>query len=265
MKISIVTINYNNRLGLKRTIESVLTQSWKDFEYIIIDGKSNDGSEEIIRQHEKEIAYWVSEKDSGIYHAMNKGIKRASGEYLLFLNSGDEFFSSTVLEDQNERINSEDLIYFDILVKDNDKEFVKTYPEKLSINYLFRDTLPHPATFIKRTLFEKIGLYDESLVIVSDWKFFISAVLKFNCTSKYVHSVLSVFYLDGISSNVENKALIKAEKTAIFENEFSLIKEEADLSIQRRNQLDELKGKVNAFKKTYGYRILKKLNIVNGL
>ena len=89
MKLSIITINYNNREGLKKTINSVINQTFRDFEYILIDGGSEDGSKEIILQHEAQFSYWRSEKDHGIYNAMNKGILAAKGDYLLFLNSGD--------------------------------------------------------------------------------------------------------------------------------------------------------------------------------
>ena len=93
-KLSIITINYNNLEGLKRTVESVINQTSKEFEYIVIDGGSNDGSGAYIESKSEHIDYWVSEPDKGIYNAMNKGIAKASGEYLLFLNSGDHLFSN---------------------------------------------------------------------------------------------------------------------------------------------------------------------------
>ena len=85
MKLSIITINYNNKEGLQRTIDSVIGQTWHDFEWIIIDGGSKDGSKELIEQYQQYFAYWCSEPDKGVYNAMNKGIKHAQGEYLLFL------------------------------------------------------------------------------------------------------------------------------------------------------------------------------------
>src|SRR5688572_27521016 len=97
-KISIITINYNNLDGLKRTVDSVVNQTWQEFEYIVIDGGSTDGSGAYIESKSKHFHYWVSEPDKGIYNAMNKGIVKATGEYLLFLNSGDHFFNDTVLE-----------------------------------------------------------------------------------------------------------------------------------------------------------------------
>ena len=98
MLLSIITINYNDKEGLARTMNSVLSQTYTDFEYIVIDGGSNDGSKTIIEQHQDQLGYWVSEPDSGIYNAMNKGIAKANGEYILFLNSGDVLIDDTIIK-----------------------------------------------------------------------------------------------------------------------------------------------------------------------
>jgi glycosyltransferase involved in cell wall biosynthesis len=90
MKLTIITINYNNKEGLVKTFDSVRVQTWKDFEFIVIDGGSTDGCKELIEQNHQ-INYWVSEKDSGVYNAMNKGIRKATGDYVIFMNSGDFF------------------------------------------------------------------------------------------------------------------------------------------------------------------------------
>ena len=116
LKLSIITINYNNLEGLKRTVESVVNQTWHEFEYIIIDGASNDGSAAYIESQSHHFDYWESEKDSGIYNAMNKGIKVATGEYLLFLNSGDHLFNDSVLEQNHQYLKIYDLVYFDLQI-----------------------------------------------------------------------------------------------------------------------------------------------------
>ena len=104
MKLSIITINFNNKDGLKRTIESVISQKFQEFEWIIIDGGSSDGSklliEEVARNNKKLVSYWCSEPDGGIYPAMNKGIDKAKGEYILFLNSGDTLHNKNVLQER---------------------------------------------------------------------------------------------------------------------------------------------------------------------
>ena len=98
MKFSIITINYNNVEGLRNTIKSVVNQTYTDYEFIIIDGGSTDGSVEVIKEYANIITYWVSEPDKGIYNAMNKGIEVANGEYLNFMNSGDCFYNNDVLQ-----------------------------------------------------------------------------------------------------------------------------------------------------------------------
>lgn len=219
--ISIITINYNNLEGLKKTMNSVINQTWQEFEYIVIDGGSTDGSAAFIESKNDEIDYWVSEKDSGIYNAMNKGIEKSSGDYLLFLNSGDLFFNNKILEENHKHVKLTDIIYFNLNVSDGIKSKNVKYPEKLSFSYFVHDSLPHPATFIKRNLFEKIGMYDENHKIVSDWKFFILSICKFNHSYVRIDSVLSTFYLDGLSSVPENKKQIKLERIKILKEEFS--------------------------------------------
>lgn len=199
-KLSIITINYNNLKGLKKTLASVINQTWKEFEYIVIDGGSNDGSKAFLEDQSVNIHYWVSEPDNGIYNAMNKGIAKATGEYLLFLNSGDDLNDLKVLEENHVHLEEKDIIYFDINVVGDGVFFIKECPKVMSFSYLYHETLPHQSTFIRKILFEKIGYYDEDIKIVSDWKFFIIALIKHNATYKHIDAVFSTFYLDGISS-----------------------------------------------------------------
>ena len=219
-KISIITINYNNLEGLKKTVSSVFDQSWKDFEYIIIDGGSTDGSVEYIKKNEGKIDPWISEPDNGVYHAMNKGINKANGEYLIFLNSGDHFFNNSVLEKNLEFLKNEDIIYSNLQVVSNNKTFTKEYPDKLSFSYFVKDTLPHPATFIKKEAFEKTNLYNESLKITADWKFVIDAICKYNLTYKKVNATFSVFYLGGMSSNPENRTIKYNEIQQVLKSDY---------------------------------------------
>ena len=111
MKLSIITINFNNCEGLQKTIESVVSQSFKDFEWIVIDGGSTDGSRELLEQYADHITYWVSELDKGVYNAMNKGIKVAKGEYVNFMNSGDVYASASILEDVFSTSHTADVLY----------------------------------------------------------------------------------------------------------------------------------------------------------
>lgn len=216
--ISIITVNLNDLEGLKKTMQSVFEQTWQKFEYIVIDGGSTDGSKEYIESNSDKIDYWISEKDSGIYNAMNKGIKVANGEYLLFLNSGDELYNPLVFEENKNLIHTEDLVYFDIFLIFPGHTKTHNYPGTLSFKTFMEGSIGHPTTFIKRSLFEKTGLYDEKLQIVADWKFFAVAVVKNKCSRRKVDAVLSKFYMDGISSI--NGKTVREERKRVMKTSF---------------------------------------------
>jgi glycosyltransferase involved in cell wall biosynthesis len=198
--LTIVTINYNNLEGLQRTLDSIVNQTWREFEYIVIDGGSSDGSAAYIASQSEHIDYWVSETDNGIYNAMNKGINMATGDYILFINSGDELYSNSILEEVITELYSDDVVYFDLLLLDKKESQKWILPEKLNYKVFIESTIGHPASFIKRELFLKYGNYDESLRISSDWKFFFWVIIVNKATTRKVNKVLSKFYLDGISS-----------------------------------------------------------------
>lgn len=254
--ISIITVNLNDVNGLKRTMTSVFEQTFEEFEYIVIDGGSTDGGKEYIETHCDKIDYWVSEKDSGIYNAMNKGIRVANGEYLLFLNSGDHFYQKMVLEENFSNLNFYDFIYFQVKVIKGEIQYVKSFPKKLVFSYFTRDTLPHQATFIKASLFEKESYYDESLKIVSDWKFFLINICKLRCTYLGVDNILSTHYLDGISGDPENWPLILEERSKVLEREFPAFIDETIKFI-------ELSGRISNLRKSILLRILIRLGLLN--
>jgi glycosyltransferase involved in cell wall biosynthesis len=240
-KLTIITVNYNNREGLQKTISNVFNQTWKAFEYIVIDGGSTDGSLELLDSYGKKIDYWISELDKGVYNAMNKAIQKASGEYLLFLNSGDNFYGDEVLEKNQDLISNFDLIYFNLEVIEDTKTYIKEYPKILSFAYFVKDTLPHPATFIKKDLFQKVGFYKEDFKIVSDWKFFLDAVCKYKATYLYVDKTLSVFYRDGMSSKPENKNVIYSEKQQVLESDYKPFLQDLDDVLYYRDLVETLK------------------------
>lgn len=222
LKLSIITINYNDKAGLERTIKSVQNQTATNYEHIIIDGASTDGSKNVILEHQSGFSYWVSEPDTGIYNAMNKGIKMAKGEYLLFLNSGDDLVDKHALKKVSKYIVEADFICFNINVIDFNIKTIKKCPQELTFSYLYEDVPPHQSTFIKRKIFNRIGYYDEHLKIVSDWKFFIIAVCKKDATYKYIDTVFSNFYNDGISSLKENRIQLREERSQVLTQEFSV-------------------------------------------
>lgn len=198
MKLSVITVNYNNKAGLQRTIDSVVCQTWRDFEWIVIDGGSTDGSKELLEQYQQHFAYWCSEPDGGVYNAMNKGIARAKGDYLLFLNSGDALYDENVLQTIDDIHFSADIITGQAIRMDTN-ELLRQYDKNLLMQ-LYLDTLNHQATFIKRELF-KDTCYDESLKIVSDWKFWLEAILWKRASVDVVDVIVTKQDMTGISSD----------------------------------------------------------------
>jgi glycosyltransferase involved in cell wall biosynthesis len=220
-RVTVITINFNNATGLANTIRSVADQTPEDIEYIVIDGGSIDNSRAVIESNSGFIDHWVSEPDNGIYHAMNKGIARARGRYLLYLNSGDYFNGPDSISGLFKDNPVEDIIYGDILVRKNGHTWRKAYPDTLNFEFFLRDSLPHPASLIRRTLFEKLGPYSEHHKIVSDWEFFMNAICKHNVPYRYVPHAVAVFNEDGISSNPANDNLINAEKQQILSSQYA--------------------------------------------
>lgn len=196
-KLSIITINYNNCNGLKRTIESVIKQTFTNYEYIVIDGGSTDGSIEVIKQYLNKITYWVSEPDRGIYHAMNKGILNAKGEYCNFMNSGDEFYSPNTLNRVFSQECQEDIILGEFT--NNKYPNGAGIPSDITLLDLCKIHPNHQSSFIKRKLFEN-NLYDESLKILSDWKFFINEIIFKNCSYKTIPTIVAIYDSTGISA-----------------------------------------------------------------
>ncbi|GAB3513159.1 glycosyltransferase family 2 protein [Spirosoma knui] len=223
--LSIITINLNNAVGLKKTGQSVISQTFRDFEYIIIDGGSTDASRKVIEQFSSHVTYSVSERDRGIYHAMNKGIRQATGEYCLFLNSGDWLATPTVLEEVFASRPQADIVAGDVYFYDNQKQEIRwhvTSPANITARTLFRGTLPHQATFIRRRLFGSVGLYNEQLKIASDWLFFVEALLEHHCSYVHFPGVIAYFNMDGISCDPATNNLPRQEQRLILQQRYPL-------------------------------------------
>lgn len=157
LKLSIITINYNDKNGLEKTIKSVIAQSFKDFQYIVIDGGSDDGSKDILLKYKGYLDVAISEKDSGIYNAMNKGASYAKGEYLLFLNSGDVLYDNTVLSKVFSNQLETDIVSCQCLDYDEKHSWLKIPPKNVSLYTFIGGSLPHPSSFIKKELFDNRG------------------------------------------------------------------------------------------------------------
>lgn len=211
--LSVITINLNNKFGLIKTIESVRNQTYRNFQFIIIDGGSNDGSIDIIKKFDKHINYWISEPDNGIYNAMNKGIVKSEGKYCIFMNSGDLFADNEVIEYFSNSGLQEDIISGNTFtVRNTNQEIIKA-PKNSELTFEFffpGGTIMHQSTFIKKKLFDEIGLYDENFMIISDWVFFLKTLIIQKCSYKNIDRNISFYNFNGISNqnsyfDVQNK------------------------------------------------------------
>ena len=213
MKLSIITVNYNDAQGLERTIKSVITQSYHDFEFIVIDGGSSDGSQDIIKKYEQHIDYWVSEPDGGIYQGMNKGLSQAQGDYVIFMNSGDRFYSFDVLE----RIFSLGADADIITGTHVGSPHPNVGKDGISLYTLCTGAVDHQASFIKRNVALRHP-YDEKYKIVSDWKFFIEALVIDNCSFFYTETIVVDVDMTGISNTALD--LNRREREAVLRELF---------------------------------------------
>ncbi len=234
MKLSIITINYNNAEGLRRTLASVAAQTYRAIEHIIVDGGSSDDSIKVIEEYEEQIRLskssisikWKSEKDNGVYHAMNKGIRQATGSYIEILNSGDVLAGSDVTERMVREV--ENAEYPSILYGN----MLKSYDGKTIINkdtcggtgatnsflYFYKGTLNHDCAYIRRDLFEKYGLYNEEMKICSDWEWYVKAIAIGGEKAVYTNIDVTIFDMNGVSeSNGKNAELIKKERREYLE------------------------------------------------
>lgn len=214
MKISVVTVNFNNREGLQKTAASVVGQTFRDFEWIVVDGGSDDGSKEVIERYADRIAWWCSEPDRGIYDAMNKGIAHSSGEYLLFLNSADMLFDENVLSAVIPHLQGKDFYIGDEMRGNHRVRPRVETPQQICRALLCGGFLPHQSTFVNRRIFEVYGPYRDDKKYVSDWwMFFVSLVLG-DATVGKLPVITTLFDMDGLSSFYREK--MQAEVHALL-------------------------------------------------
>ena len=211
--LSVVTVNYNNAGGLERTARSIVDQTrLGDVEWIVIDGGSTDGSRDVMARYADMIAYSVSEPDRGVYHAMNKGVDAATGEYLLFLNSGDLFFDNTIVEDFIRRGSTEDVVYGNVVLTDTDgKETGHTVlpPEPLMPSFFWHNNLCHQGIFFNRRCFDTYR-YNESLRISADLELVLTLLYeryRFGSFDRFI----ARYDNSGISSTPEGKTTLEKE------------------------------------------------------
>ena len=243
MKISIITVCKNPGDAIKRTVESVLAQTYNDIEYIIIDGASTDGTVEwledinspdpsvdsgppsLSKREGLGVSFkFLSEPDTGIYNAMNKGTALATGDFLLFLNAGDYLAGGDVIADVVGNIEKNkgvcDIYFGDIISEDPDSgERYEVQNRLKNINSIksFFWSVPHAAAFIKKDALTKAGGYDENFKIAADYDFFVKAFVVEDMKYCYIPLNVSVFQTGGVSSNPANKKLLKSENLKVIE------------------------------------------------
>ena len=202
-QVSIITVNRNHATGLERTIDSVLKQTCKDYEFIVIDGASTDGSAEM-KDRYPQIDQFTIEPDSGIYNAMNKGIALATGKYCIFMNSGDTLANENALSEALKTLSSQpgliDILSFRLILPGNDSYFPR---KTFDFLHFLPGCIPHQATLIRRELFDTIGKYREDYRLISDFIFFFEAL----CLKKVRFQTADIpfcnYEMNGVSTNRE--------------------------------------------------------------
>lgn len=218
MKVSIITVCYNAADTIEETIKSVLAQTYKNIEYIIIDGQSTDGTLGIIRRYRDQIAVVVSEKDCGIYDAMNKGIQAATGEIVFFLNADDVFYNEIIIEEiANVFIKHDiDILYGDVVLLDEEKTVIKRH-SLLDKMYFLHNTICHQAVFSRARVFKQCGLFNTAFKLSADYEWLLRVLFKFQRRSLYVEVPIAVYNTKGRSGNKDLEGLLFAERKKIID------------------------------------------------
>ncbi len=239
LTFSIITICLNAEKSIERTIQSVLSQTYPHIEYIIVDGKSTDHTVGIIQNYRDRIAHFSSEKDEGIYDAMNKGVGRATGNFILFLNADDRLFHeesiASVADYMSQYLSSPIAVFHgNVLIYDEQKKSAHIWKCGPVTRYsLYRRPIPHPATFYRKEAFRRNGLFDVSYRIAGDYEWLVRALIKNHFLFQYMDILVSVFYKGGTSTNKKNKELNEMEKRRVIASYYSK-PEDVFLSVRKR-------------------------------
>ncbi len=210
MKLSIITINYNNREGLRKTIDSVVSQTYKDYEWIVIDGGSTDGSKELIEQYQDKFSYWCSEPDKGVYNAMNKGIAKVQGDYISCMNSGDTFYDKTTLSQVFSTPHTADILYGDWLQVYSDHTQKKHFPYPVDLYSFYTKSICHQAMFVSAQLLKEKN-FDESFKLLGDYSRWTEAFMA-DSTFEYLPLIVCKYDMMGLSSTNDDICMKEIER-----------------------------------------------------
>lgn len=213
MKFTVITVCLNAADSIERTIHSIVSQTYKDIEFIIVDGGSSDGTLDIVNRYVQSVSLLISEPDNGIYEAMNKGIRDSHGDYLCFMNAGDTFFSPFTLEKVAAHISGEDIIC-GISHLARQKYWIPVRSSASTIRIAYGHNVNHQATFIRRELLSE-G-YDTRFAIIADDLFFVKQILFHKASYKRLWQVVCNYDINGISSNPKYLSQINAEREAFL-------------------------------------------------
>jgi glycosyltransferase involved in cell wall biosynthesis len=234
MKISIITVCRNSEKTIETTIKSVLSQTYKNIEYIIIDGDSKDKTKDIVLSYGDRISKFVSEPDKCLWEAMNKAIRLATGDFLYFINSDDYIFDRNVIDDTVKVILEKpelDFIYGDVEIRESKKKAIiqkSPCPTEIIESMILRGTIPHVGSFIKSDLFQKIGIYNENHKIASDYEWITKLMQDQTVNIFYFPRVIASFSAGGLSSNAQETL------TEIFEVQNAATIYQTEYWIKRR-------------------------------
>ena len=255
-KLSIITICYNEPF-LEKTCESIVNQTWQDFEWVVVDGGSNQETLDIFEKYKSRIDKFISEPDNGIYDGCNKGVKLAEGEFVIFMNAGDCFYSNTILAKVFEnKTHSADILYGDTKVIDNETSQevrISKQPSEMTKDYLILSNLDTQSVFIRRELFNKCGLHDLNYKIASDYDRWL-AFYKGGAVFEYLQEIISCYDNSGISSNLKNQNKMDTERYKIVRKYFS--EDEIKEAIQNSKDKYTFIEQVFSIKTTETHKIL---------
>ncbi len=224
MKVSVITICYNSASTIRETIESVISQTYKNVEYIIVDGASNDGTLDIIRPYENNISKLISEPDNGIYDAMNKGVMAASGDIIAILNSDDFYADANVISDivKTFEVSASHAVYADLIYVDraNTSKVRRTWKsgQYEDGKFLFGWMPPHPTLFVRKKVYDDFGLYNTTLRSSADYEFMLRVIHKEKIKLAYLPRVITKMRVGGQSNvTLENRRRANLEDKQAWE------------------------------------------------